>query len=96
MPADRQGEDPARLPTLNLTGGRRIKTVRACWFEGDEARFVSLMPSTGRIRKELDSLKGGETVEFIGRPCEWHDMSGQNYYIVIVIDIVILPKRQNA
>ena len=20
--------------TLNLTGGRRIKTVRACWFEG--------------------------------------------------------------
>ena len=26
--------------TLNLTGGRRIKTVRACWFEGDEARFV--------------------------------------------------------
>ena len=27
--------------TLNLTGGRRIKTVRACWFEGDEARFVS-------------------------------------------------------
>lgn len=24
--------------TLNLTGGRRIKTVRACWFEGDEAR----------------------------------------------------------
>ena len=66
------------------------------WFEGDEARFVSLMPSTGRIRKELDSLKGGETVEFIGRPCEWHDMSGQNYYIVIVIDIVILPKRQNA
>lgn len=63
--------------TLNLTGGRRIKTVRACWFEGDEARFVSLMPSTGRIRKELDSLKGGETVEFIGRPCEWHDMSGR-------------------
>ena len=27
--------------TLNLTGGRRIKTVRACWFEGDEARQVA-------------------------------------------------------
>lgn len=80
--------------TLNLTGGRRIKTVRACWFEGDEARFVSLMPSTGRIRKELESLKGGETVEFIGRPCEWHDMSGQNYYIVIVTDMdIIMAKR---
>ena len=76
--------------TLNLTGGRRIKTVRACWFEGDEARFVYLMTSTGRIRKELDSLKGGETVEFIGRPCEWHDMSGQNYYIVIVTDMDVI------
>ena len=54
--------------TLNLTGGRRIKTVR----------------------KELESLRGGETVEFIGRPCEWHDMSGQNYYIVIVTDMDVI------
>ena len=82
--------------TLNLTGGRRIKTVRACWFEGDEARFVSLMPSTGRIRKELESLRCGETVEFIGRPCEWHDMSGQNYYIVIVTDMGIVESESFA
>lgn len=56
------------------------------------------MPSTGRIRKELESLKGGETVEFIGRPCEWHDMSGQNYYIVIVTDMDIIepPKRSRS
>ncbi len=51
------------------------------------------MPSTGRIRKELDSLKGGETVEFIGRPCEWHDMSGQNYYIVIVTDMDVIESE---
>lgn len=83
-------------PTLRLTGNRRIKGVRACWFEGDETRFVTLIPSTGRLRKEMESLKGGETVEFIGRPCEWHDMSGQNYYIVIVTDMDIIESESFA
>ena len=57
--------------TLNLTGGRRIKTVRACWFEGDEARFVSLMPSTGRIRKELEVVPEKLRTLDHGRP--WSD-----------------------
>lgn len=41
-----QGEDPSiRVrQTLNLTGGRKIKAVKACWFEKDSARFVTLVP----------------------------------------------------
>ena len=79
--------------TLNLTGGRKIKAVKACWFEKDSARFVTLVPSTGRLRMEMDSLKGGETIEFVGHSREWHDMSGQNYFVVIVTDMdIICPK----
>lgn len=74
-------------PTLTLTAGRRIKGVRACWFEGEAARFVTLVPATGRIRRDLETLRGGETVEFVGRPCEWHDMAGGVSYVVIVNDM---------
>lgn len=56
--------------TLNLTGGRKIKAVKACWLEKDSARFVTLVPSTGRLRMEMDSLKGGETIEFVGHSRE--------------------------
>lgn len=76
--------------TLNLTGGRKIKAVKACWLEKDSARFVTLVPSTGRLRLEMDSLKGGETIEFVGHSREWHDMSGQNYFVVIVTDMDII------
>lgn len=83
-------------PTLNLAGGRRIKGLRACWPEGKSTRFVTLIPSTGRLRKEMDSLTGGETVEFIGHPSEWHDMSGQTSYIVVVTDMAVsATKRSN-
>ena len=47
-------------------------------------------PSTGRLRLEMDSLKGGETIEFVGHSREWHDMSGQNYFVVIVTDMDII------
>lgn len=81
-------------PTLNLAGGRRIKGLRACWPEGGSTRFVTLVPSTGRIRKAMDSLTGGETVEFIGRPSEWHDMSGQTSYIVVVADMAVAAQKR--
>ncbi len=84
-------------PTLNLAGGGRIRGLRACWPEGGSTRFVTLVPSTGRLRKEMDALTGGETVEFIGRPSEWHDMSGQTSYIVVVTDMAVTAtKRPNA
>ena len=64
--------------------------MKACWLEKDSARFVTLVPSTGRLRLEMDSLKGGETIEFVGHSREWHDMSGQNYFVVIVTDMDII------
>jgi len=82
--------------TLHLTGNRRIKAVRAYWIEGKLARFVSLLPATKGIRDMLDSLKGGETVEFMGTPREWHDMNGEVCYAVVVKDLRIIPAVKPA
>lgn len=82
--------------TLHLTNGRQIKGVTACWFENDSIRTLTLVPATGRLRKELESLKGCETIEFIGRPCEWNDMNGTISYVVIVTDMNIIVSEARA
>ena len=93
MPADRTGGDPAdmRPPDAppdreppHQSGPRKL------------ARFVSLLPATKGIRDMLDSLKGGETVEFMGTPREWHDMNGEVCYAVVVKDLRIIPAVKPA
>lgn len=55
-PAGRQDGDPVCLfLALKLAGS--IEGVRACWFEGDGIRFVTLISSAGRIRKEMKRWK---------------------------------------
>ena len=78
-PTGRQGENPSHQRPPNVEPDRRQENQSG---EGMLARK--------RLRLEMDSLKGGETIEFVGHSREWHDMSGQNYFVVIVTDMDII------
>ena len=98
-PTGRQGENPSISvrQTLNLTGRQENQSGEGMLARKKiRPRFVTLVPSTGRLRLEMDSLKGGETIEFVGHSREWHDMSGQNYFVVIVTDMDIIEAKKIA
>lgn len=97
-PTGRQGENPSHQRPPNVEPDRRQENQSG---EGMLARkrfgqIRNPCPSTGRLRMEMDSLKGGETIEFVGHSREWHDMSGQNYFVVIVTDMDIIEAKKIA
>lgn len=82
--------------TLSLTGNRRLRGVRAFWIEDGTRRWVTLIPADGRILRLLEGLEGGETIEFVGRPREWHGQNGDTCYAVVVRDMDVIPARRPA
>lgn len=80
---------------LTLSGGRTLRAVRAFWREDNVSRFVTLVPGNGRTLKMLDALRGGETIEFVGRSREWHDMDGVTCWTVVVSDMAVIPSASS-
>ena len=82
--------------TLTLTGNRRLRGVRVYWVEDGVARLFTLVPGNGRMLRLMDGLTGGETLEFVGRPREWHGQDGETCYAVVVSDMDVIPTRRPA
>lgn len=71
-----------------LPDGHAVRVLRAAWQEHGETFVAMLVPGSRDVLRVMGLVRGGETVEFAGRPRPWRDTATGETMMAVVCEVI--------